>query len=197
LTPNAQRIMNRFIPFALLVGVLALPACDFFGGAEDDRPHAEIIIGTWDASTVNVLVDVGPVTVPVPVSDLAADEQSFEFGGDGSFRFTFDPDDDRRITIAYEDETYVDVPLPDGPIAIEGDYEVRQTEGVVFFSTVDGQTGDDFVMEYDLSNDRAGLELVAEDPRILGLLFGLAGEDYQVFAQYVVGGSIDYDRRQL
>jgi hypothetical protein len=190
-------MMNRLLPVALLLGVLALPACDFFGGTDDDRPHAEIIIGTWDASGVNVLVDVGPVTVPVPVGDLAADAQSFVFAGDGSFRFTYDPDDDRRITITYDGETYVDVPLPDGPIVLEGEYELRQTEGVIHFSTIEGQTGDDFVMEYDISSDRADLELLAEDPRILGLLFGLAGEDYDVFAQYVVGGSIDYERRQL
>jgi hypothetical protein len=189
--------MNRLLPLALAIGVLALPACDFLGGVDDDRPHAEIIIGTWDASGVNVLVDVGPVTVPVPVSDLAADEQAFVFGGDGSFRFTFDPDDDRRITITYEGDTYVDVPLPDGPVVVEGDYELRETDGVISFSTIEDQTGDDFLMDYDLSNDRRGLELLAEDPRILGLLFGLAGEEYQAFAEYVVGGSIDYDRRQL
>jgi hypothetical protein len=189
--------MNRLLPLALAIGVLALPACDFFGGVDDDRPHAEIIIGTWDASGVNVLVDVGPVTVPVPLSDLAADQQSFVFTGAGAFTFTYDPADDRRITITYEGETYVDVPLPDDPVVVAGDYEVRQAEGVIHFSTIDGQTADDFVMEYDLSNDRAGLELIAEDPRILGLLFGLAGEEYQAFAQYIVGGSIDYDRRQL
>jgi hypothetical protein len=189
--------MNRLLPYALALVALALPACDFLGGVDDDRPHAEIIIGTWDANTVNVRVDVGPVTVPVPVSDLSADLQSFLFAADGTFRFTYDPADDRRITITYEGETYVDIPLPDGPIVVEGDYEVRQTEGVINFSTIDGQTADDFVMDYVISRDRAGLELVAEDPRILGLLFGLAGEDYQAFAEYVVGGSIDYDRRQL
>ena len=189
--------MNRLLALSLALGVLVLPACDLFGGTDDDRSHAEIIIGTWDASTANVLVDVGPVTVPVPVSDLAADEQWFAFGGDGRFTFTFDPDDDRRITVSYDGTTYVDIPLPDGPITVEGEYEVRQTEGVIAFSTIEGQTGDDFEMEYDISSDRAGLELIADDPRVLGILFGLAGDDYAVFAQYVVGGSIDYDRRQL
>jgi hypothetical protein len=188
--------MHRFTAIVLgSLAVLALPACDLLGGTDDDRPDAELILGTWDASTVNVLVDVGPVNVPVPVGDLSADVQTFTFGADGTFSFLFDPDDDRRITVSYEGTTYVDIPLPDGPLTIEGDYEVREDAGEILFSTIDGQTGDDFAMSYDISGDRSELDLEADDPRILGLLFGLAGDDYQAFAQYVAGGSISYERR--
>jgi hypothetical protein len=144
---------------------------------------------------VSVLVDVGPTNIPVPISDLAADEQSFTFGGDGRFTFVFDPDDARRITVTYQGTTYVDIPLPDGPINIGGDYVVQEDGGKVHFSTIEGQTGDDFAMDYDFSGDRSGLDLGIEDPRIFRLLFGIADEDYEVFAQYIVGGSIDYDRR--
>ena len=188
--------MHRFHLLALAAfAVVALPACDLLGDTDDDRPDAEVIIGTWDASTVNVLVDVGPVDVPVPVSDLAADEQWFAFSADNRFTFVFDPDDDRRITVSYEGTTYVDVPLPDGPISLAGDYQLSEDAGRITFSTIVGQTGDDFSMDYDISGDRSGLDLEADDPRVLGLLFGLAGDDYQVFAQYIVGGSISYERR--
>jgi len=177
--------------------VVALPGCDHFGSADDDRPDAEIIIGTWDASSVNALVDVGPLTVPIPLTGLEADEQSFDFGGDGRFDFVFDPDDDRRITISYQGTTYVDIPLPDGAVTLSGTYQVMESSEQIVFSTIEGQTGDDFAMGYDIRGNRAILELRAEDPRTLGLLLGLAGEEYEVFAEYVTGGSITYDRRTL
>jgi hypothetical protein len=190
--------MHRLRPilFAALA-VAALPGCDFLGGVDDDRSDAEIIVGTWDASAVNVLVDVGPFNVPIPVAGLETDEQWFDFGGDGQFTFVLDPDDDRRLAIAYEGTTYVDIELPDGPVELTGDYEVQEEAGAILFSTIPGQTGDDFTMDYDIRGNRSVLELQANDPRAMGLLLGLAGEDYQAFAQYVAGGSITYDRRTL
>ena len=74
---------------------------------------------------------------------------------------------------------------------------MQEEAGVILFSTIPGQTGDDFTMDYEIRGNRSVLELQANDPRAMGLLLGLAGEEYHAFAQYVAGGSITYDRRTL
>lgn len=191
-------MLRRLTPLALAaLAVVALPACDMLGNGDDDpRTDAELVVGTWDATTANVIVDIGPANVPVPVSDLAAsgDDQRFTFSQGGTFTFVFDPADDRTITISYQGTTYVDIPLPDGPVSLSGTYTLDEGADEIHFSTVAGQTADDFHLAYDFSSSNARLSLEAEDPETLARLFGLAGDDYTVFAQYVVGGSITYGR---
>jgi hypothetical protein len=195
-------MLRRFAPFALAaLAVVALPACDQLdsSGDGDTRPDSERIVGSWDATTANLIVDVGPTNVSVPVGNLAAadDQQRWVFDEDGTFTFVFDPDDDRTITISYQGTTYVDVPLPDGPVQLSGTYTLDTAADEVTFSTVAGQTADDFSLAYSFSGSTsARLDLEAEDPETLARLFGLAGDDYAAFAEYVVGGSITYGRLQ-
>jgi hypothetical protein len=191
--------MLRHAPLALAaLAVLALPACGLVGGTDDPRPHAELVVGAWDATTASVLVDVGPTNVSVPVSDLAAsgDEQRFTFDDDGTFSFVFDPADDRTIRVDPEGTTFdFELPLPDGPVTLSGTYELDEVANEIHFSTIAGQTADDFHLGYSFSGSSSSrLNLEAEDPETLGRLFGLAGSDYEVFAQYVVGGSLTYGR---
>jgi hypothetical protein len=190
-------MLRRHLPLALAaLAVVALPACDLFGDGGTDQPHAELVVGAWDATSASVRVDVGPTNVSVPVSDLAAsgDEQRFTFEADGDFTFRFDPDDDRRITVTYQGTTYIDIPLPDGPVVLSGTYELDEDAEEIHFSTVAGQSADDFHLAYGFGSGGSRLELIAEDPQTLARLIGLAGDDYEVFAQYVVGGSLTYGR---
>ncbi len=194
-------MLRRFAPLVLTaLAVVAFPACDALDNGEGDtRSDAERVVGTWDATTANVIVDVGPTNVPIPVSNLAAagDQQRFVFNSDGTFTFVFDPDDDRRITIAYQGTTYVDLPLPDGPVELSGTYALDAAADEIRLSTLAGQTADDFTLAYGFGGSSSSrLNLEAEDPATLARLFGLAGDDYAAFAQYVVGGSITYGRLQ-
>ena len=190
-------MLRRHLPLALTaLAVVALPACDLFGDGGTDQPHAELVVGTWDATAASVRVDVGPTTVSVPVGDLAAsgDEQRFTFEADGDFAFRFDPDDARTIRVVYQGNVVFEVPLPDGPVTLNGTYELDEDAGEIHFSTVAGQTADDFHLAYGFGSAGSRLELIAEDPQTLARLIGLAGDDYEVFAQYVVGGSLTYGR---
>jgi len=84
-------MLRRFTPLVLAaLAVVALPACDMLGNGDDDpRTDAELMVGTWDATTANVIVDIGPANVPVPVASLAAagDQQRFTFTQGGTFTF--------------------------------------------------------------------------------------------------------------
>ena len=180
---------RRLLPSALaLLAVLALPACDETGPTETD---AELIVGTWDATTANVRIENVPVGIPVANLAAADDEQAFSFEADGDFAFVFDPDDDRRLTISYEGTTYVDVALPDGPVEIEGTYALDEDDEEIHFSVTSG-AADDFHLGYDVSS--GSLELTFEDPETLALLLGLADADLAEVAEFVTGASIRYSK---
>jgi hypothetical protein len=185
--------MRRFAPTAALACVLAVAfgACDT---QENDRPDAEEIVGTWEAATANVRVRNVPVGVPV--GDLAAqgDEQVFTFRADGGFTFRFDPAEGRRLRVSYQGTTYVNVPLTQ-TVNLAGTYTLDEAGRRLTFSTVPQTTQDDFELAYDFNSEGDALELIAEDPETLRILFGLADEDYEVIADVVAGASVSYDRQ--
>ncbi len=174
-----------------LVLAAALCACDT---EENVRPDSEEIVGTWGAGTANVRVRNVPVGIPVSDLATAGDEQTFAFRADGGFTFRFDPADGRRLRVSYQGTTYVDIPLTQ-TVNLAGTFTLDEGARRLRFSTIAQTTEDDFELAYDFNSTGDALELVAEDPETLRLLFGLADADYEVIASVVTGASISYDRQ--
>ena len=178
------------ILFSVLVA-LGSAGCDQVTGS--DETDSERIVGAWAASSANVRVEGVPVGIPVSDLANAGDEQTFTFREDGTFAFRFDPADGRRVTISYQGTEYVSFPL-NQTVALSGTYTVDESDDEITFSTLAGQTADDFQMGYGFGLTGRNLELIAEDPETLARLFGLADADAAQVAEVVTGGSITYSQ---
>ena len=184
--------MTRAVALLCLLS-LGLTACDARDVDSDTRSDTERLIGSWSAATADVRVQGLPLGIPV--ADLAAqgDEQTIALQSDGTFRFRFDPADGRRVTIAYQGREYVSFPL-DQTVALSGTYTVDESAETIRFSTVAGQTADDFSTGYAFGSvsGRDSFALVVNDPETLGRLFGIARPDLARVASVVSGGQITY-----
>lgn len=183
--------MTRLTVLLSVLVALGIAGCDEVTDTIDPRPDSERIVGQWSARSANVRVQGVPVGIPVSNLAAAGDEQTFTFQTDRTFAFRFDPADGRRVTISYNGTTYADFPL-ERTVALSGTYTVDESADEITFSTVAGQTVDDFQMGYGFGLTGNGLELVAEDPETLSRLFGLADADAAQIADVVTGGSITY-----
>ena len=171
-----------------LLFVVALAGCDAADPA-DTRTDEERIVGTWDASTANVRVRGLPFGIPVADLANAGDDHTFVFRTDDTFTFRFDPADGRRVSIPIPGTDGIGFPL-NQTVALSGTYTLDDSTDKVTFSTVAGQTVDDFRMGYSFRS--ATLELSAEDAQTLSRLFGLADADAARIAEVLTGGSITY-----
>jgi len=183
--------MTRPVLVLAALVALGLSGCDQITGS--DESDQERIAGAWTATLVNVRVQGVPVGIPV--SDLTSpdEENRIAFRTDGTFTFVYNPADGRRLRLAYQGTTYVDVPL-DQTVTLSGMYTVDEDADEIRFSTLANQTADDFSLGYGFGLGGTDLELDAEDPGTLALLFGLAGDDAAQFSGVVAGGSITYSR---
>ena len=173
--------------------VLLLVAASLTGCSETDPgaealPDSERIVGTWDASTASV--NVRSVPIPIRVADLTAseDQQTFAFESGGRFTFVFDPQDGRTISITALGQT-LSVPV-DQTVRLSGTYTLNEQTDQITFSTIDGQTADDFRMGYGFTG--ASLDLTANDVPTLVRLFGFAETDAGRLAALIDGGQITY-----
>lgn len=184
--------MTRTLVLSLAL-VLGLSACDETDTATDTRSDQERLVGSWKAATANVRVQGVPFGIPVADLANAGDEQTFTFRTDGTFGFRFDPADGRRVSISYQGTTYVSFPL-NQTVSLAGVYSVDEASDEITFSTVPGQTADDFRLGYAFGSvgGAASIELLAEDPETLARLFGIASGDAARVGQVVTGGSIRY-----
>lgn len=173
-------------PAALLLLVVAFAGCD--ETSPDTRPDSERIVGTWTAASASVTIRSVPV--PVRVADLTAsgDEQTFAFAQGDRFTFVFDPQDGRTITVSALGQT-VSVPVSQ-TVRLAGTYTLNEGAKTVTFSTVPGQTVDDFQLSYGFSGNH--LDLKATDFATLVRLFGFAGTEAEQLAAIVTGGQLSY-----
>ncbi len=168
--------------------LLAAPLAGCDEATTDTRPDSERIVGTWTAASASVIVRSVPI--PIRVADLtsAGDEQSFTFAQDGRFAFVFDPQDGRTISVTALGQT-VSVPVSQ-TVRLAGTYTLDTGTQTITFSTVPGQTVDDFQLGYGFSGSR--LDLKANDFATLVRLFGFAGTGADQLAQIVTGGQLSY-----
>jgi hypothetical protein len=183
--------MTRSTILLSVLVALGTSGCDQF--TDPDETDSERIVGAWSASSANVRVEGVPFGIPVSDLANAGDEQTFTFRTDGTFAFRFDPADGRRVTISYQGTEYVSFPL-DRTVNLSGTYTVNESADEITFSTIAGQTADDFEMGYGFGLTGANLELIAEDPQTLARLFGIADADAAQVAEVVTGGSITYSQ---
>lgn len=179
-------MLLRTLPVLLVA--LALSGCD---ETASDRTDRERIVGTWRATTANVRVQSLPVGLPV--ATLSGDEQTFAFREDGTFTFRFVPAPGRTLRLTVQGTLLFAIPVTQ-TVNLVGTYVVDEAADRIRFSTVAGQTADDFLLGYGFGLTGGGLELVAEDAAVLAVLLGLAGEDAALLATVVTGGSISYSR---
>lgn len=194
--------MTRLTVLLSVLVALGTAGCDEVADVIDPRSDTERLVqdSPWTAYEAQVIVDGAQFGVPgpfgIPVADLAAegDVQTFTFRSDGTFAFHFDPADGRTVTISYRGTTYASFPL-NQTVDLSGTYTVDERADEITFSTVPGQAVDDFMLGYDFGPGQSdSVELIAEDPATLSLLFGLADPDAAQLARFVTGGSISYSR---
>lgn len=173
---------------ALLLFVGALSGCD--ESSTDTRPDRERILGMWNAASASVIVRSVPI--PVRVADLttAGDEQTFTFAAGDRFTFVFDPQAGRAIRVTALGQT-ISVPV-DQTVRLAGTYTLNEGTQTITFSTIPGQTVDDFQLGYGFSGDR--LDLKANDFATLVRLFGFAGTGAEQLSQIVTGGQLSYSQ---
>ncbi|MEL7363769.1 MAG: hypothetical protein AAFN13_16960 [Bacteroidota bacterium] len=168
----------------LLLFALVLVACD---SEETTMPDADLIVGAWTGTSLNVLTEVLGLPITVPVYDVNENGGTLTatFTEGGSFTFDLDVEDGSTFEIS-------GVALPLADFRVTGTYTVNESSEQVTLTLVSTDQGDlSGNGDYDFNGDNR-LELSIEDPDLVTELVGLA--DVSLPDGTIRGGSISLQR---
>ncbi len=181
-------LMHRFYTHIVLLSTFVVTSvlavgCD---SSTTTRADAELIIGSWIGSSLNVDL-LGPLpSVAIPNVDPSV--ASVAFGPGSAFSLAFDPEDNATLGIP---NTGVNVPLPD-QVTLMGTFTLNEAAKTISLARSGIPAA--LLLDYEFRGDN-DLELIANTPEEFADLLGLASSDAAALASVIDGGSIRFDRQ--
>ena len=176
------------LAFAFAASV-TLGGCDLLSSDDDRAPDAELILGAWTGTSINVRADtnspLGTISLPFPGADASAATAEFSAS---SATLGFDPDDDAEFNIK---QLNFSIPLPN-EVSVSGTYRLDTDAAQLVLSRPEIEGGE-LRLGYALRSETS-LEIIAEDAAAFASLFGFIGGDAEALAGIVSGGSIRYTK---
>lgn len=167
----------------VVIGSVLVAGCD---SSTTTRADAELIIGSWIGTSLNVDL-IGPLP-SVAIPDVDPSVASVSFGTGNAFSLVFDPEDDAVLGIP---NTSVDIQLPD-LVTLTGTFTLNEPAKTISLARQGIPAA--LVLEYRFRNDN-DLELIAETPEAFAELLGLASKDAATLSTVIDGGSIRFERQ--